>query len=126
MAERVPWIRCAPSFVVRGDTCCWLLDVPYPQTFMAWLRGQCDFPGRIHDLARDVVADPDTAALTTARQLRRYLEARGACAAAMDTLTDAVKVWGLTYGAADERRRKAGTQVHYLGADAQEEEEGSR
>jgi hypothetical protein len=89
-----------PSFVTRGDTCVWLLDVPYPQTFMAWLRQQCDFPGRIHDLARDVVADPDTAPLETARQLRQYLERRGACDAALDTLTEAIKVWNVTYGAA--------------------------
>src|SRR5215211_7768845 len=99
-----PWLQ---AFVTRGDTCLWLLDVPYPQTVMAWLRQQCDFPGRIHDLARDVVADPGTAALETARQLRRYLDAHGACDGALDTLKDAVKVWNVTYGAAEERRRKA-------------------
>ncbi len=111
-----------PAWVVHGDTCVWLLEVPYPLTFMAWLRQQCDFPGRIHDLARDVVTDPGTADLETIHQVRHYLEARGACAGALDTLKDAVRVWNVTYGAAEERRRKAGQSTYYIGADATEQQ----
>lgn len=119
MTETHSWLSAThPAFVTRGDTCVWLLDVSYPQTFMAWLRQQCDFPGRIHDLARDVVADPETASLETARQLRDYLEAQGVSLAALDTLKEAVKVWNLTYGAADARARRAGEPAHYMGADA--------
>jgi hypothetical protein len=88
---------------------------------MAWLRQQCDFPGRIHDLARDVVADPETATFQSAGRLRQYLEATGACAAALETLTEALLVWDVTYGAAEERRRRAGAQTHYMGADARQE-----
>jgi len=121
--EGMSWLRDSqPSFVVRGETCVWLLDVPYPQTFMAWLRQQCDFPGRIHDLARDVVADPGCTHLETALQLRHYLARRGACAGALETLKEAVNVWNVTYGAADERRRRSGHPTHYMGADAREEE----
>jgi hypothetical protein len=107
-----------PAFVVRDTTCVWLLDVPYPRTFMAWLRQPVDFPGRIHDLARDVVADPETTRLKTATALRRYLEAHGACDAALETLQEAVQVWKVTYGAADERQRRAGRRTYYKGADA--------
>jgi hypothetical protein len=122
MAMTSPSERTPPSpqaLVVRGDMCVWLLDIPYPRTFMAWLRQQCDFPGRIHDLARDVVADPTTAALRTADQLRRYLQARHASAAALATLDEAIMVWDVTYGAADARARRAGRPSFYKGADAQ-------
>jgi hypothetical protein len=108
----------SPAWVARGTTCVWLLDVPYPRTFMAWLRQQCDFPGRIHDLARDVVADPETATFQSAGRLRQHLEATGACAAALETLTEALLVWNVTYGGSQERRRKAGQPTHYMGADA--------
>ena len=107
-----------PAWVIRGDTCVWLVDVPYPRTFMAWLRQQVDFPGRIHDLARDVVADPETATFRSAPRLRQYLEARGACAGALETLEEAVLVWNVTYGAAQERQRHVGQRVYYMGADA--------
>jgi hypothetical protein len=110
--------RKKPAFVVRGDTCVWLLDVPYPRTFMAWLRQQVDFPGRIHDLARDVVADPNTAKFRTASRLRRYLEFKGACTGALETLDEAVMVWNVTYGAAQEHKRKVGQLTYYMGADA--------
>lgn len=110
----------SPRWVVRGDTCVWLLDVPYPRTFMAWLRQQTAFPGRIHDLARDVVADPATAAFRSAGRLRQYLQARGACAAALETLEEALGVWNVTYGAAEEHRRRRGKPTYYLGADAAE------
>jgi hypothetical protein len=106
------------AFITRGDTCVWLLDVPYPRTFMAWLRGQVDFPGRIRDLAGDVVADPDTASLRSAKALRRYLETKGAPNNVLETLAEAEIVWQVTYGAADERRRKNSKHVHYHGADA--------
>jgi hypothetical protein len=106
------------AWVARGETCVWLLDVPYPRTFMAWLRQQVDFPGRIHDLARDVVADPDTASFQSASRLRQYLETTGACAGALETLEEAVLVWNVTYGAADECRRRAGKKAYYMGADA--------
>ena len=107
------------GFVIDGDTCVWLVEVLYPQTFMAWLRQQSDFPGRIHDLARDVVADAGTTGLESARELRQYLERHGACEGALETLREAVKVWQVTYGAADERRRRTGQPTHYMGADAE-------
>jgi hypothetical protein len=72
-------------------------------TFMALLRQQGDFSGRIHDLARDVVADPATATFRSARRLRQYLEATGACDAALETFEEAVLVWNVTYGAHEER-----------------------
>jgi len=87
---------------------------------MAWLRLQVDFPGRIRDLARDVVADPGTAALRSARALRRYLETRGVHTDVMETLAEAEMVWQVTFGAADERRRRRGKRVFYHGADAHE------
>ena len=89
------WRSDAPRFVVHDDgNCVWLLDVPYPPTFMALLRQQGDFSGRIHDLARDVVADPATATFRSARRLRQYLEVTGACDAALETFEEAVLVWG--------------------------------
>jgi len=106
------------DFVIRGDTGVWLVDVPYPRTFMAWLRQQVEFPGRIRDLAGDVVADPATASLRSAKALRRYLEAKGVKDNVLATLAEAEMVWQVTYGGADERRKKRGEQVHYHGADA--------
>jgi hypothetical protein len=64
---------------------------------------------------------PRTLSLASARELRRYLEAHGACDGALETLKEAVKVWNATYGAADERQRRAGQPTYYKGADAQEE-----
>ena len=108
-----------PNVILHEDgTCAWLLDVPYPRTFMAWLRQQADFPGRIHDLARDVLADPETATFRSAGHLRQYLEVHGICDAALKTLDEAVMVWNVTYGAAEARQRKPGHRTHYLGADA--------
>lgn len=106
------------GFVVRGDTCVWLLDVPYPRTFMAWLRQQVDFPGRIRDLARDVVDTPETATFHSAGRLRQYMKAHGACEDALETLDEALLVWNVTYGAAEERRRRTGKPTPYMGADA--------
>lgn len=108
-----------PAFVFHDDgTCVWLLDVAYPLTFMAWLRQQVDFPGRIHDLAREVVADPDTASFRSQARLRRYLEAGGASAEVLETLEEAIMVWNVTYGAHDDQVRQAGRRTYYKGADA--------
>jgi hypothetical protein len=109
-----------PRFVLHDEdgTCVWLLDVPYPRTFMAWLRQQVNFPGRIHDLARDVVADLETATFRSAKRLRLYLEEHGHSGAALETLDEAVMVWNVTYGAHDEQRRQSGCPTYYKGADA--------
>ena len=109
----------SPRFVLHdGGTCVWLLDVPYPQTFMAWLRQQGNFPGRIHDLARDVVADPGTVPLVSATQLRHYLQAQNGSEAILDILEEAIMVWNVTYGGHDEQARTAGRTTYYKGADA--------
>ena len=111
-------VKSHSGFVCRGDVAVGLESVPYPRTFMAWLRLQVDFPGRIQDLARDVVADTTCVSLKSSKALRRVLEARGVSDNVLDTLAEAEMVWSVTYGAADERQRKAGERVFYRGADA--------
>ena len=114
------------AFVTRGDSCVWLLDGPYPRTFMAWLRLQVDFPGRIRDLARDVVADTATAALRSAQALRRYLETRGVHTDVMETLAEAEMVWQVTFGGAAERRHRRGQRAFYHGANAHGQRTGRK